>query len=103
MNLGNIYFLETYLCKYNLGAVVIRSHGIGALRPVEGVILRVEDFLQHGRPAVKSHPFEGRKGLRARQQNYNVRHPPSLIFCHEIFTCSTSRWADTAATVQPNW
>ena len=72
MNLGNIYFLETFLCKYNLCAVVIRSHGIGALRPVEGVILRVEDFLQHGRPAVKSHPFEGRKGLRARQHYFCV-------------------------------
>ena len=26
-----------------------------------------------------------------------------VIFCQAFFKCSTGRWADTAATVQPNW
>ena len=29
--------------------------------------------------------------------------PLVVIFCGAFLTCSTGRWADTAATVQPNW
>ena len=29
--------------------------------------------------------------------------PSFVIFCKAFLTCSTNRWADTAATVQPNW
>ena len=29
--------------------------------------------------------------------------PSFMMFCRAFLTCSTGRWADTAATVQPNW
>ena len=35
--------------------------------------------------------------------NYTVGRPLIVIVYRVFFTCSTGRWADTAATVQPYW
>ena len=29
--------------------------------------------------------------------------PSDMVLCKAFFTCSTGRWADIVATVQPNW